>query len=149
MAHNLCGVFGVALGAVGMLGSTTIGFTIDAYGPIPDNAGGVAGMSCMPETVRALTDCLGATGNTMADVGNVFAIASAPLVSLSLFGAFTARTPVTSADRLNPWVFAGLLLGAIMPYALAAWAMRSVGVAAVDMMKERWRQFRRTWARRR
>ena len=73
---------------------------------------------------------------------------SAPLVSLSLSGAFTVRTRATSADILNPWVFAGFLLGAIMPYARAAWTMRSVGVAAIDVMKARWQQFRRSWAQR-
>merc|ERR1712117_569398 len=141
VAHTLCGMFGVALGALGMLGTMTMALTIDAYGPISDNAGGIAEMSGLPEGVRELTDCLDAAGNTTAAIGKGFAIGSAALVSLALFGAFCVRADVVSVDILNPWVFTGLLFGAMMPYAFAAWTMKSVGKAANDMVKECLAQF--------
>merc|ERR1712060_775867 len=141
VAHTMCGMFGIALGALGMLGTMTMALTIDVYGPISDNAGGIAEMSGLPETVRELTDCLDAAGNTTAAIGKGFAIGSAALVSLALFGAFTVRAKVTSVDILNPWVFTGLLFGAMMPYAFAAWTMKSVGTAANDMVKECLTQF--------
>merc|ERR1719433_841187 len=140
-AHSLCGMFGVALGALGMLGTMTMALTIDAYGPISDNAGGIAEMAGLPETVRGLTDCLDAAGNTTAAIGKGFAIGSAALVSLALFGAFTVRAQVSTVDILDPWVFTGLLLGAMMPYAFAAWTMKSVGWAANEMVKECMEQF--------
>jgi inorganic pyrophosphatase len=141
IAHTLCGMFGVALGALGMLGTMTMGLTIDAYGPISDNAGGIAEMCELPDEVRTRTDCLDAAGNTTAAIGKGFAIGSAALVSLALFGAFTVRAGVDDVDILNPWVFTGLLFGAMMPYAFAAWTMKSVGVAANDMLKECLAQF--------
>jgi len=141
VAHSLCGMFGVALGALGMLGTMTMALTIDAYGPISDNAGGIAEMAGLPETVRGITDCLDAAGNTTAAIGKGFAIGSAALVSLALFGAFTVRAQVTTVDILDPWVFTGLLFGAMMPYAFAAWTMKSVGTAANDMVKECLEQF--------
>merc|ERR1712072_184409 len=141
IAHTLAGMFGVALGALGMLGTMTMALTIDAYGPISDNAGGIAEMSGLPERVRELTDCLDAAGNTTAAIGKGFAIGSAALVSLALFGAFCTRANVESVDVLDPWVFTGLLFGAMMPYAFAAWTMKSVGEAANDMVKECLRQF--------
>merc|ERR1712151_560284 len=143
VAHQRCGMYGVALGALGMLGTMTMGLTIDAYGPISDNAGGIAEMSGLPETVRGLTDCLDAAGNPTAAIGKGFAIGSAALVSLALFGAYCVRAKVTSVDILNPWVFTGLLFGAMMPYAFAAWTMKSVGTAANDMVKECLTQFPR------
>merc|ERR1712159_222021 len=105
VSHSLCGMFGVALGALGMLGTMTMALTIDAYGPISDNAGGIAEMAGLPETVRGLTDCLDAAGNTTAAIGKGFAIGSAALVSLALFGAFTVRANITQVDVLDPWVF--------------------------------------------
>merc|ERR1712113_1255045 len=141
VAHSLCGMFGVALSALGMLGTMTMALTIDASGPISDNAGGIAEMAGLPETVRGLTDCLDAAGNTTAAIGKGFAIGSAALVSLALFGAFCVRADVQQVDILNPWVFPGLLLGAMMPYAFAAWTMKSVGKAANDMVKECLEQF--------
>merc|ERR1719216_32620 len=141
VSHTYCGMFGVALGALDMLGTMTMGLTIDAYGPISDNAGGIAEMAGLPESVRALTDCLDAAGNTTAAIGKGFAIGSAALVSLALFGAFTVRAGVSDVDILNPWVFTGLLFGAMIPYAFAAMTMKSVGEAANDMVEECRRQF--------
>jgi len=141
IGHSLCGMFGVALAALGMLGTMTMGLTIDAYGPISDNAGGIAEMAGLPEVVRERTDCLDAAGNTTAAIGKGFAIGSAALVSLALFGAFTVRAEIKDVDILDPWVFTGLLFGAMMPYAFAAWTMKSVGEAANDMVKECLRQF--------
>jgi len=141
VAHMLCGMFGVALGALGMLGTMTMALTIDAYGPISDNAGGIAEMAGLPETVRGLTDCLDAAGNTTAAIGKGFAIGSAALVSLALFGAFCVRAEIDGVDILDAWVFTGLLYGAMMPYAFAAWTMKSVGKAANDMVKECLEQF--------
>lgn len=141
VAHTLAGMFGVALSALGMLGTLTMGLTIDAYGPISDNAGGIAEMSELEPAVRDRTDCLDAAGNTTAAIGKGFAIGSAALVSLALFGAYTVRAEVKEVDILNEWVFTGLLFGAMMPYAFAAWTMQSVGEAADDMVKECNRQF--------
>jgi len=141
IAHSLCGMFGVALGALGMLGTMTMALTIDAYGPISDNAGGIAEMSGLPEQVRTITDCLDAAGNTTAAIGKGFAIGSAALVSLALFGAYTVRAGVAHVDILDPWVFTGLLFGAMMPYAFAAWTMKSVGTAANQMLIECLSQF--------
>merc|ERR1712226_15833 len=141
VGHSLCGMFGVALGALGMLGTMTMALTIDAYGPISDNAGGLAEMSGLPEQVRNLTDCLDAAGNTTAAIGKGFAIGSAALVSLALFGAFTVRANVTNVNILNAWTFTGLMLGAMIPFAFSAMTMTSVGKAANDMVKECHRQF--------
>merc|ERR1719235_830117 len=141
VSHSLCGMFGVALGALGMLGTMTMGLTIDAYGPISDNAGGIAEMSGLGEDVRKITDGLDAAGNTTAAIGKGFAIGSAALVSLALFGAYTVRAGVNDVNILDPWVFTGLLFGAMMPYAFAAWTMKSVGEAANDMVKECMEQF--------
>merc|ERR1712070_852210 len=98
-------------------------------------------MSGLSHKVRTITDALDAAGNTTAAIGKGFAIGSAALVSLALFGAFTVRAEVTNVDILNPWVFTGLLFGAMMPYAFAAWTMKSVGTAANDMVKECLAQF--------
>merc|ERR1711972_341353 len=136
VAHTLCGMFGVALGALGMLGTMTMGLTIDAYGPISDNAGGIAEMSGLPETVRELTDCLDAAGNTTAAIGKGFAIGSAALVSLALFGAFCVRANVDRVEVLNPWTFTGLLMGAMLPYWFSAMTMKAVGDAAQEMIEE-------------
>jgi len=142
IAHSLCGMFGVALGALGMLGTMTLALTIDAYGPISDNAGGIAEMTRdLPDYVRTRTDCLDAAGNTTAAIGKGFAIGSAALVSLALFGAFCKRADVETVDILNPWVFTGLLFGAMIPYAFAAMTMKSVGKAANEMYEECMRQF--------
>merc|ERR1712087_1082838 len=141
IANSLAGFYGVSLAALGILSTLSIGLTIDAFGPISDNAGGIAEMSGMAEQVRERTDCLDAAGNTTAAIGKGFAIGSTALVSLALFGAFCVRAKVTEVDILNPWVFTGLLFGAMMPYAFAAWTMKSVGKAANDMVKECLAQF--------
>jgi len=141
VAHSCLGMYGVALGALGMLSTITMGLTIDAYGPISDNAGGIAEMSGLSMKVREITDALDAAGNTTAAIGKGFAIGSAALVSLALFGAYTVRAEVEKVDALDPWTFTGLLIGAMIPYAFAALTMRSVAFAASDMVEECRRQF--------
>eukprot|EP00922_Rhytidocystis_sp_ex-Travisia-forbesii_P009059 GHVS01013204.1.p1 GENE.GHVS01013204.1~~GHVS01013204.1.p1 ORF type:complete len:742 (+),score=79.89 GHVS01013204.1:121-2346(+) len=141
VAHIICGMYGVALAALGMLSTLTMGLTIDAYGPISDNAGGIAEMAGLGPDVRYRTDAMDAAGNTTAAIGKGFAIGSAALVSLALFGAYTVRAHISVVDILNPWTFTGLLYGAMMPYAFSAMTMKSVGVAANDMVKECLRQF--------
>ena len=125
----LCGMYGVALAALGMLSTLTIALTIDAYGPISDNAGGIAEMCGLEET-RVRTDALDAAGNTTAAIGKGFAIGSAALVALALFGAFVTRTNLGSVNILAPLSFSGLLIGAMLPYAFTAMTMKSVGLAA-------------------
>merc|ERR1711923_347560 len=136
-------------GALGMLGTMTMGLTIDAYGPISDNAGGIAEMSGLPEQVRERTDCLDAAGNTTAAIGKGFAIGSAALVSLALFGAFVTRIRESSGDALfaegvnmlKPLTFAFSIIGGMIPFAFAAMTMKSVGLAAMQMVIEVQRQF--------
>lgn len=141
VAHQVCGMYGVALAALGMLGTLTMGLTIDAYGPISDNAGGIAEMAGLGVEVRFRTDALDAAGNTTAAIGKGFAIGSAALVSLALFGAYTVRAKISAVDVLDPWTFTGLLYGAMVPYAFSALTMKSVGVAAADMVNECLAQF--------
>merc|ERR1719198_480259 len=142
VGHTMLGMYGVALGALGMLSTLTMGLTIDAYGPISDNAGGIAEMSGLSPEVRKITDALDAAGNTTAAIGKGFAIGSAALVSLALFGAYTVRAKVDVVNVLNPWTFTGLLLGAMIPFAFSAMTMTSVGYAAQDMVEECRMQFR-------
>jgi len=128
-------MYGISLGALGMLSTLTIALTIDGYGPISDNAGGIAEM-CNLEKVRERTDILDAAGNTTAAIGKGFAIGSACLVALALFGAFVTRSGLTQVNILQPLEFAGLMVGAMLPYAFSAMTMSSVGSAAEDMIVE-------------
>jgi len=141
VSHTLCGSYGVALAALGMLSTMTMGLTIDVYGPISDNAGGIAEMCGLGSEVRRRTDALDAAGNTTAAIGKGFAIGSAALVSLALFGAYCVRADVQIVNILDPWTFTGLLYGAMMPYWFSALTMKSVGEAANDMVKECFAQF--------
>merc|ERR1712113_368531 len=127
VSFQLCDLYGIALAALGMLSTLATGLTIDGFGPIADNAGGIAEMAQLEKKVRETTDALDAAGNTTAAIGKGFAIGSAALVSLALYGAFTVRAKVTEVDILNPWVFTGLLFGAMMPYWFSAMTMKSVG----------------------
>merc|ERR1712106_952924 len=133
-AFATAGMYGIGLAALGMLGSLPVALSIDGYGPISDNAGGVAEMSGLPPQIRELTDALDAAGNTTAAVGKGFAIGSACLVGLALFGAFITRVKDHSVDILQPKQFSGLLVGAMLPYAFSALTMQAVGEAAADMM---------------
>ncbi|KAH1117879.1 hypothetical protein GYH30_046918 [Glycine max] len=117
------------------------GLAIDAYGPISDNAGGIAEMAGMSHRIRERTDALDAAGNTTAAIGKGFAIGSAALVSLALFGAFVSRAAITTVDVLTPKVFIGLIVGAMLPYWFSAMTMKSVGSAALKMVEEVRRQF--------
>merc|ERR1719172_452461 len=136
ISHVVAGMYGIALAALGMLGTLVCALTIDVYGPISDNAGGIAEMAGLEEYVRERTDALDAAGNTTAAVGKGFAIGSAALVSLALFGAFCVRTETSSVNILNQWTFSGVLFGAMMPYWFSAMTMKSVGEAANDMVRE-------------
>ena len=129
-AFAVAGMYGIGLSALGMLGSLPVALTIDGYGPISDNAGGIAEMSYLPSSIRDRTDALDAAGNTTAAVGKGFAIGSAGLVGLALFGAFVTRIDGKSVDILQPTQFAGLLVGAMLPYAFSALTMTAVGDAA-------------------
>lgn len=136
-------MFGVALGALGMLSTLAVGLAIDGYGPISDNAGGIAEMAELGKEVRETTDALDAAGNTTAAIGKGFAIGSAALVSLSLYGAFLTRAasftnihPVSVVEVNAPLIFSGLLIGAMLPYAFSALTMKSVGKAAYEMVEE-------------
>ena len=143
VAFSLMDMYGVALASLGMLGTLSTCLAIDVYGPICDNAGGIAEMSELPDGVREKTDALDAAGNTTAAIGKGFAIGSAALVSLALTAAFVTRTAVLDrgVNMLNPVVFAFLLVGSMLPYWFSAMTMKSVGVAAMEMVKEVKRQF--------
>ncbi|CAI0389010.1 unnamed protein product [Linum tenue] len=134
-------MYGIAVAALGMLSTIATGLAIDAYGPISDNAGGIAEMAGMSHRIRERTDALDAAGNTTAAIGKGFAIGSAALVSLALFGAFVSRASITTVDVLTPKVFIGLIVGAMLPYWFSAMTMKSVGSAALKMVEEVRRQF--------
>jgi len=147
LSHELAGYYGISMAALGILSTLSIGLTIDAFGPISDNAGGIAEMCNLGEETRDFTDSLDAAGNTTAAIGKGFAIGSAAFVSLALFSGFVTviqnrnKHALPSVDILQAFPFAGLLVGAMIPYWFSAMTMKSVGKAAFAMVQEVRRQF--------